>query len=153
MPYALKVKGLDEMREAFRKSPKLATEIFGEAVRNAGAKIQEIEKEEVPIDTGNLRRRVEMKFHLPMSAIVTPNVDYAIFVHEGTKPHLIPVGKKGFLAFKINGKWVYTKRAVQHTGSKPNKFVPRTVNRAELPVNQILSKALKTFTEKLATKS
>ena len=47
-----------------------------------------------------------------------PNQDIVLYVEEGTRPHQIPIGRRGFLAWEgSGGKWIYTKRAVMHPGT------------------------------------
>lgn len=47
-----------------------------------------------------------------------PDQPVVLYVEEGTKPHQIPVGRKGFLAWEgAGGQWIYTKKAVMHPGT------------------------------------
>lgn len=49
-----------------------------------------------------------------------PNQDIVLYMEEGTKAHNIPVGGKGFLAWEgPGGKYIYTRRAVKHPGTRP----------------------------------
>ena len=47
---------------------------------------------------------------------------YALYVHFGTKPHIIKPKRKKFLRFEKNNKWIFTK-AVNHPGYKGDPFL------------------------------
>jgi HK97 gp10 family phage protein len=79
----------------------------------------------VPVDTGNLRESIGIKV-LSDRVIIGPDAvqaPYAIYVEEGTKPHLIkPKSPGGTLRFVIDGQVVYAK-SVQHPGTKAQPFI------------------------------
>lgn len=56
-------------------------------------------KKQVPRKTGNLGRSIRPGFLTRSYAIVRASAGYAAYVELGTKPHDIPVGSKGFLAW------------------------------------------------------
>jgi hypothetical protein len=57
------------------------------------------------------------------SVIIGAYQPYAVYVHEGTKPHVIkPKKDGGTLHFMMDGHDVYAK-SVQHPGYKGNKFL------------------------------
>lgn len=58
---------------------------------------------------------------------VTAHADYGIFVHEGTKPHMIYPRKAKALRFTMNGKTVYAK-SVRHPGTRPQPFLLTALN-------------------------
>lgn len=85
------------------------------------------------------------------------------YVSEGTKPHFIPVGKKGFLAFQstyhakttpgefashsggASGPWVYTRKGVHHPGTKPRRFVEGIEKQMSVIAPQIIGKHVRTW--------
>lgn len=74
-----------------------------------------------PVDTGRLRSSITWRIVYSggkLDALVGTNVEYAVFVHEGTRPH------------EIHGNpWLYWKGAdhpvkmVNHPGTKARKFL------------------------------
>lgn len=79
---------------------------------------------------GNLKRQIYVKIKQgKASGEVGVNVNYALPVHEGSKPHIIRIRNKKVLAaylgtnkFKIFGK------QVNHPGTKANPFLKRAVD-------------------------
>lgn len=140
MPYEIKIQNLNELREAFKKSPQITDKELQKATKDAGKFILSAEKSEVPIKTGQLRRSITLEYK-PITASIYPTVKYAVPVHEGSRPHVILPTKSKVLRFRVGNKWIYA-RKVNHPGNKPNKFVERTVSKSENPVNDFFSKAL-----------
>jgi len=140
MSYEIKIENLDELRAAFEKAPQITANELEKATKNAGKIILATEKSEVPIRTGTLRRSITMDYR-PISVSIYPTVKYALPVHEGTQPHVIVPVKKQALVFKKGGKMVFARR-INHPGTKPNRFVERTVAKSESPINAFFIKAL-----------
>lgn len=79
-----------------------------------------------PKRTNKLSESIVKRFaDSPMGFTVTIAAlqPYAVFVHEGTKPHqILPKKPGGTLHFMIGGQDVFAK-SVSHPGTRPNKFL------------------------------
>ena len=65
------------------------------------------------------------------------NKQVLIWFEGGTKPHVIPVGKCGFLHFKLDdGTDVYTKRDIKHPGTPRYEMVAQTRRETEIKIAQ-----------------
>lgn len=88
-----------------------------------------------PVDTGNLRNsiyeRVEVS-RIRILALVGSDVDYAAYVHEGTRAHWIRARAGHVLRFKIGNEVVFT-RLVRHPGTKAQPFLRQAVEEAAVP--------------------
>jgi len=87
-------------------------------------------RQEAPVRTGKLRRSIKAG---PVTAkgttvhgSVTAHAEHGIFVHEGTRPHVIRARKAKALRFVVDGRVVFA-QSVNHPGTKPNKFMLRAV--------------------------
>jgi hypothetical protein len=73
-----------------------------------------------PVDTGRLRNAHTEQVGVRRGAVygmVTNDVEYAEYVHEGTRPHTIqPRRPGGMLRFAAGGQVVFT-RAARHPGT------------------------------------
>jgi hypothetical protein len=81
---------------------------------------------EMPERTGKLKASVTNRYDAQGGEILI-GADYALFVHEPTKPHVIrgnPV-----LAFAHGGTTVFA-RYVNHPGTKGNPFIDRGLDKA-----------------------
>lgn len=79
-----------------------------------------------PVDTGRLRSSIQYEIinrALGVTGRLFSNVEYADFVHDGTRPHRInPRRPGGVLRFEIGGQVVYA-RYVNHPGTKGRPFL------------------------------
>lgn len=85
-----------------------------------------------PVDTGRLRSSLDMRFRrtgtLRPSVQVFSNVDYAAYVNDGTRPHIIrPRNSGGVLRFRMGGRTVYA-RYVNHPGTEARPFLDRALS-------------------------
>ena len=90
-------------------------------------------KNDAPVDTGDLRRKtgVEVtgsnKKQITATAVI--DVDYAVFVTQGTRFHTIrPKRAGGVLVFKVGGVTVFATK-VNHPGNDANPFFDKVVSR------------------------
>jgi hypothetical protein len=80
---------------------------------------QKIAKDPIPSGKSGIRKAIgfEKATVGTKVAVVGTSHPKMIFVEEDTKPHAIKPKKGKFLAFKINGRTIFTKR-VDHPGTK-----------------------------------
>lgn len=69
----------------------------------------------------SLRKRIVAAGASP-TVLVGSDVPYAIFVHEGTRPHVIRPRRARVLVFYVGNQKVVA-RSVNHPGTKPNRYL------------------------------
>lgn len=83
-----------------------------------------------PVDTGRLRASGKIQYSSLFSfrprATVFFDTDYAAFVNDGTRPHIIRPKNARALRFRVGGQIVYA-RVVHHPGTRPNPFLDRAL--------------------------
>ncbi|OMB79285.1 hypothetical protein A5743_14390 [Mycolicibacterium conceptionense] len=84
-------------------------------------------RQDVPVRTGNLGRTIgEGQIHFTGPRTVAGSVhakaDYALYVHEGTRPHVIRPKRAQALRFQIGGRTVFA-RLVRHPGTRARPFL------------------------------
>lgn len=89
-----------------------------------------------PVRTGRLRRSIAATEaartgKAEMTAEVTASAAHAVFVHEGTRRHVIKARTGGALRFNHNGQLVFA-RSVDHPGTSPNRFLTQAMNEEKL---------------------
>jgi HK97 gp10 family phage protein len=82
--YSVEIKGLDRFREALSKYPNIAKGYFATAIENAAWRVTRGAKKRSPVDTGRLRASIYPTI-ADKAAVISPQVEYAIYVHEGTR--------------------------------------------------------------------
>ncbi len=82
---SVKIKGLDKFQKALGKYPAIAGKNIQEALSESVFYVAGQAAQVTPIDTGKLRRGVLKGVRIEtLRGIISPNVQYAIHVHEGT---------------------------------------------------------------------
>lgn len=84
-------------------------------------------RQDVPVRTGNLGRQVregDIRSVGPwqVDGSVEDHAHYALYVHEGTRPHTIQPRTAQALRFEIGGRVVFSK-LVNHPGTKARPFL------------------------------
>lgn len=84
-------------------------------------------RQDVPVKTGRLGQSIregDVKTTGPYSAggSVSANTHYALYVHEGTRPHVIRPRRAKALRFVVGGRVVFAQR-VNHPGTRARPFL------------------------------
>lgn len=99
-------------------------------LREAGRQVVNRAKVLAPVNTGRLRSSIRAEppriFSLRGSLKVGSDLEYAAFVNDGTRPHIIRPRTKQVLKFRVGGRTVYAK-LVHHPGTRPNPFLDRAL--------------------------
>jgi hypothetical protein len=89
-----------------------------------------------PVDTGTLRNSIREHVDISQRRIVAyvgSDVEYARYVHDGTRPHLIrPRRPGGVLRFTVGTEVVFT-TLVRHPGTRAQPFLRRAVQEVAVP--------------------
>jgi HK97 gp10 family phage protein len=142
---AVKIEGLDEFAEGIRRAPQQTTSELSKAINKSLLTIESQAKKEAPankgISTGNtLRQNIKARMTSKLAGEVVASRPYALYVHEGTRPHIIvPVYKK-VLANKRTGEFFGT--LVHHPGTRPNPFFERAIRNSTRMIEQFFNQAL-----------
>jgi hypothetical protein len=90
-----------------------------------GRKVEALAKRLAPVDTGRLAGSivtVQINVGGKPGAGVGTNVEYALYVHDGTRAHPIAPKRAKVLRFKAGGSVVFTSK-VNHPGTKAVPFL------------------------------
>ena len=84
-------------------------------------------RQDVPVRTGHLGQSISegnIRTVGPrtVEGSVTASARYALYVHQGTSPHIIRPKNAQALRFEIGGRTIYTK-LVRHPGTKARPFL------------------------------
>lgn len=121
-------------------------------VRFLGRKLRGYMQEEAPKKTGDFARSHRFRTFVANGRTgFTMTAQYPLknFIVKGTRAHEIKARRANFLRFEVGGKVVFAKR-VWHTGTKPNPYDQRALNRwevdADLALNRIAQRWVKEVT-------
>lgn len=118
-----------DLRRAIRGASRQELERAGRQVLNR-AKVL------APVDTGRLRASGRVEFRrlwtLRPQVTISFNTDYAEYVNDGTRPHIIRPRRARALRFTVGGQVVYA-RVVRHPGTRANPFLDRALREVASP--------------------
>jgi len=85
--FNIEIKNLKKFKKALAQSPELAKKTLKNSLEESVYEWQRQSGMVTPVDTGRLRRGVVNPSSIRVDkarAILSPNIEYAIYVHEGT---------------------------------------------------------------------
>ncbi len=99
--------------------------MVGRYLRKRGEEILLAAKNQVGVDTGDLKKKLKLVHHRPKTGqwlwIGAWN-PHALMHHEGTRPHVITARNSPYLRFTAGGRVIYT-HSVMHPGTRPNRYL------------------------------
>jgi len=147
----IEIKNLDSLRRALRDYPKISEPIFQKAIVASQAVLAKytLKNDPVPYRTGFLLQSFRFATGR-LWARWFPTVKYAVYVHEGTRPHEI------FPKFKRALYWEgaeHPVKRVRHPGTKPNPFMIKIAKKATPEINKLFLQALDKVNQEIANKA
>lgn len=146
--FEVRIDGLKQIQANFAKAPKEIFDGLTRAINTSALIITTEVKNVTPVKTGRLKTSIRASFS-PLRASISPHVPYAIYVHEGTKPHIIRPRSKKALYWKGA---LHPVRSVNHPGTKANPFMQNGLNNAKEKVNDTFKKEVDKILSILAKK-
>lgn len=105
----------------------------GMVYRNMERRVRRVEAEAIRGAPGGMKQRIRVQIQRApggeFRGVVKVEHPAAIFVINGTRPHLIRPVRARVLRFTVGGQVVYA-RLVRHPGNKPNDFLRKALRAA-----------------------
>lgn len=134
----------DMLRDAMRKAPEIAGEEISLATERTVVKIEGEAKRRAPVNKsyggGTLRQSIRSGMASRYSGFVEVGAKYGVYVHEGTRPHVIRPRIKRVLANTRTGQ--FFGRLVRHPGTKAQPFLKDAVDASQQFIDDTFAQAL-----------
>lgn len=130
-------KQIQEIADQFWKE--VVQDMFNRSIKKSIILLQRYAIQETPTDQWRLRNGFQTEFKQSFGRLFNP-VDYAVYVHDGTKPHSAPFDK---IEWRANRHWLNpwsVRRAIRMKWTKANPFMDRAVDQWEKQVDDIFDK-------------
>lgn len=147
MAFSIYVTGVDNVQKVMVQAPGKLDGAATQAVKNSIAKVEGDAKRKSPLRTGRLRASIFSEMIGKMSGKVEVGAKYGVFVHEGTKPHIISVRTKRVLADKRTNR--FFGKTVHHPGTKANPFLTDALQENEEYIKNQFKKEINNAIDKL----
>lgn len=146
----VKIEGLDKLKLALIKSPELVIGQIEKAIGKSMVTLENEAKKEAPVNKGtggghkgyggNLRQNIIPAKESRIRSRLESRAPYSVYVHEGTRPHLIRSRGPWSLRNAITGQAFG--RIVHHPGTKANPFFERALRNSRDRINKYFLDAL-----------
>lgn len=146
----VKIEGVAELKKAFSKSPVIVANEMKDAIYSALLLLQGSAREFVPKDTSNLASQIRPQMINSLHGELNANTQYALYVHEGTRPHYPPLIALEPWARRHGIPAILVQRAIGRNGTKPRPFMTQAREAQDLSISRIFEKALEIITLRLA---
>jgi len=146
---SIQIDGLDDLVDSFKKSPSIVRKHGNDAIKKSILTLLANAKKAAPVDRGFLRTSGMVFSFSDLQGLLQNVAPYAIYVHEGTRPHYVPIGaiqgwadRHGIPAFAVQ-------RSIMRKGTKPRPFFRDSIEESQSDVDKFFSKALENIIKEL----
>lgn len=134
-----------DLNQAGRAMSDFTANLVGDTART----VEQIAKSMAPVDTGDLKNSIAVRFENALTAIIGPGVEYGTYQEFGTgsrgefngQAYEIKPKAGGVLAFRVNGRLVITRKPVMHPGVKAQPYMRPALLQALQPFTDTLLEA------------
>ena len=146
---AIEIKNLSQLQQTLREYPRISEPILQKAIYASIAILaKHTTRPTVPFRTGRLIQSFVPRF-ARLQGRWGPTVRYAIYVHEGTRPHIILPRFKQALWWEGAPHPV---KKVHHPGTKPNPFMEKIRSNAEQEISGVFLQALNRISQEISNR-
>lgn len=105
-------------------------------------KVKKTAQEKVPVDTGRLKKSIEIK-KITGGKSIGPDTPYDIYVEFGTGPHLIKPVRASVLHWVGKDGKDHFARSVMHPGTRRQPYMRPAMNENRKPIAQFTTKEIR----------
>lgn len=149
MSLSVEIEGLNELLEVAKKFPAEAAKEINDAIKKSILSLLGSARRFAPVDQGFLRGGGMQTRFSTLKGTLENTSPYAMFVHEGTKPHWPPLDaiepwakRHGIPAFLVA-------RKIATKGTEAKPFFNQAIDEEQKTMDNLFEKALNNLVNKL----
>lgn len=146
----VKIEGLDDLQKMFKQSPKVVTKNLNTAIKQSVFTLLANARMDAPIDQGFLRNAGMVTSFQVLKGLLQNKAPYALYVHEGTRPHWVPLAAIKGWADRHGIPPFLVQRAIARKGTKPKPFFKDSIESSQEAIDKFFSQATENIVEELA---
>lgn len=134
------LKDVHNLRKYLREAPEEYYRGLRRAVKKSSSVLRSQAVRNAPVDTGQLRSERGMHSDIStdgLTARIGSSLKYALYVHEGTRPHYVPISAISGWARRHKIPVGAVQRSILRKGTKANPFLREAVEQTEDKVGRI----------------
>jgi HK97 gp10 family phage protein len=145
----VEVTGIDELVKSFTKSPAVVRKYANEAIKKSVFTLLANARINTPVDRGFLRGAAMVTSFEDFKGMLKNQAPYAIYVHEGTRPHYVSTKAiEGWANRKGIPPWA-VRRAIMTKGTKAQPFFNDSVEASQEEVQKFFNQAAQSVVKEL----
>jgi hypothetical protein len=145
----IQITNYDKLRKSLAEAPRTSAVPINLAIQKTIIEIQGATIVEAPVYTGALRANVKYQSGNLWGRVYVDK-NYALAVHEGQKPHYVPIDpltrwtmrKFGLTKKQAYGRAKAIQKKIAEKGTKANPFMDRAIKKTDKRIDQYFDKAL-----------
>jgi HK97 gp10 family phage protein len=127
----VKITGVDEIIKQFNKAPKVVAKHANDAIKKSVFTLLANARPNTPVDRGFLRGAAMVTTFEQLKGMLKNQAPYAVYVHEGTQPHYVPIKAiEGWADRHGIPPWAVQK-SIMRKGTKAKPFFRDSVEASE----------------------
>ena len=150
--FRIEAPSLNRLRRRLQEAPRIVREEMRAGMETAGEILRDEVQARTPVDTGRLRKSVSVNITgggAFMQVTVGSDVEYARWVEEGTRPHVIVPRRARALRFLVGGRVVFARR-VMHPGTQGAAMFREGWEAAQPRIRRVFAARLGRVTRRLS---
>ena len=140
--YKVEVLGLDELTKSFARSPAVVRQYGNEAIKKSVLTLFGNARENAPVDQGFLRGAAMQTSFKDLIGILENKAPYAMYVHEGTGPHNVPLAAIQGWADRHGIPAYLVQRSIRRKGTKAQPFFKDSIEASQPDIDRFFADAL-----------
>lgn len=137
----VKIEGLDELQKNFASSPQITAKAIDKAIKKSIFTLLINAKKAAPRDQGFLRDNFVTEFSL-LLGVLNNTAPYAVYVHEGTRPHWPPMDAITPWANRHGIPPFLVARSIAKKGTKAQPFFQDSIEESQSDIDRFFREAL-----------
>lgn len=146
----MEIQGLDKLQKMFKQSPKIATTNLDRAIKQSVLTLLANARIAAPVDQGFLRNSGMVTSFEILKGLLENKAPYALYVHEGTRPHYVPLSAIKGWADRHGIPPFLVQRSIMRKGTKGKPFFKDSIEASQESINQYFERALNNIIKELS---
>lgn len=147
---AIEIEGLKELQSNFKKNPEATRKYTNQAIKESVFTLLANARKLAPVDQGFLRGPAMVTSFEDLKGTLSNTAPYAVYVHEGTRPHFPPIDAITPWANRHGIPPFLLARSIARKGTKAQPFFRDSIEESQDAIDGFFMKALANIVKSLA---
>ena len=147
---SIKIDGLDKLEKLFKQAPKIATKNLNTAIKQSVLTLLANARIAAPVDQGFLRNSGMVTSFEVLKGMLQNKAPYAVYMHEGTRPHYVPIAAIKGWADRHGIPPFLVQRSIMRKGTKARPFFKNSIEASLAAIDKYFKSATDNIIKELS---